>query len=187
MLQPQELLKFAASYGTPLFVYDADVMLSRYHDLHKFIKTPTLQVHYALKANYNPALLTLLRDAGCGIDAVSPAEVLLALQLGFAKEKIVYTANNMTDDEFDLVMATGVIINIGSLSRLRKTAAKYPGSKLCLRFNPDVCDGDNAKTMTGGDLTKFGILLDAVEEVRQIVAGGDLHIVGLHEHTGSGL
>lgn len=187
MLQPQELLKFAASYGTPLFVYDADVMLSRYHDLHKFIKTPTLQVHYALKANYNPALLTLLRDAGCGIDAVSPAEVLLALQLGFAKEKIVYTANNMTDDEFDLVMATGVIINIGSLSRLRKTAAKYPGSKLCLRFNPDVCDGDNAKTMTGGDLTKFGILLDAVEEVRQIVADGDLHIVGLHEHTGSGL
>jgi diaminopimelate decarboxylase len=56
-----------------------------------------------------------------------------------------------------------------------------------LRFNPDVCDGDNEKTMTGGDLTKFGILLDAVEEVKEIVRAGNLHIVGLHEHTGSGL
>ena len=59
--------------------------------------------------------------------------------------------------------------------------------RLCLRFNPDVCDGDNVKTMTGGDLTKFGILLEAVEEVKQIVRRGNLKVVGLHEHTGSGL
>jgi diaminopimelate decarboxylase len=93
----------------------------------------------------------------------------------------------MTDAEFDRVMQSGVTVNIGSLSRLRKCAAKYPGARLCLRFNPDVCDGDNVMTMTGGDLTKFGILLDAVDEVKEIVKSGNLHIIGLHEHTGSGL
>ena len=187
MINSQQLLACAGKYGTPLFVYDGSLMLERFHDLFKFIDHPRLKVHYALKANYNPALLKLLRDAGAGIDAVSPAEVQLALRLGFTPDRIVYTANNMTDAEFDRVMKTGVIVNIGSLSRLKKTAKNYPGAKLCLRFNPDVCDGDNAKTMTGGDLTKFGILLDAVEEVKTIVKSGNLHIVGLHEHTGSGI
>lgn len=111
----------------------------------------------------------------------------MALALGFPKERIIYTANNMTDEEFEEVLATGVLMNIGSLSRLEKIAEKHPGMRLCLRFNPDVCDGDNVKTMTGGDLTKFGILLEAVEEVKQIVRRGNLKVVGLHEHTGSGL
>ena len=78
-------------------------------------------------------------------------------------------------------------MNIGELSRLEKTAKNYPGSRVCLRFNPDVKDGDNEKTMTAGDLTKFGILLDDVDKVLEIVKKGDLHVVGLHEHTGSGL
>ena len=187
MLTRTMLLELAGQYGTPLFVYDGDLAVERFRDLGKFITWPRLGIHYALKANYNPALLELFRDAGAGIDAVSPAEVLYALKLGFARDKIIYTANNMTDAEFESVFSTGVLMNIGSLSRLRKFAAAHPGSRLCLRFNPDVCDGDNAMTMTGGDLTKFGILLDDVDEVVKIIRENDMHVVGLHEHTGSGI
>ena len=187
MISNDKLISLAKQYGTPLFVYDGELMLERYNDLFRFIPCDRLHIHYALKANYNPALLTLLRDAGAGIDAVSPGEVVLALALGFAPEKIIYTANNMTDAEFDRVMKTGVTVNIGSLSRLKKCAANYPGSRICLRFNPDVCDGDNVMTMTGGDLTKFGILLDDADEAKKIADSGNLHIIGLHEHTGSGL
>ena len=132
-------------------------------------------------------MLTLLRDAGAGLDTVSPGEVVYALKLGFPRERIIYTANNMTDAEFEQVLAMDVVMNIGSLSRLRKIAKQHPGMKLCLRFNPDVCDGDNEKTMTGGDLTKFGILLESVEEVKALVKEGNLRVIGLHEHTGSGL
>lgn len=187
MITREKYIELARTYGTPLFVYDGNLMLERYADLFRFIPHGRLHIHYALKANYNPALLQLLRDAGAGIDAVSPGEVVLALALGFAPEKIIYTANNMTDAEFDRVMKTGVTVNIGSLSRLKKCAKSHPGSRICLRFNPDVCDGDNEKTMTGGDLTKFGILLDDADTAAGIAAGGNLHIVGLHEHTGSGL
>ena len=187
MLSDASLLKLAGQYGTPLFVYDGDMVKKCYGDLYRFIPWPKLQIHYALKANYNIGLLKLLRDAGSGIDAVSPAEVELALRLGFAKDKIIYTANNMTDAEFESVCATGVVMNIGSLSRLRKIVRKHPGMRLCLRFNPDVCDGDSVHTMTAGALTKFGILLDDIEEVKRLVKEGDLHVVGLHEHTGSGL
>ncbi len=187
MISNSKFLELAKNYGTPLFVYDGDMMLEKYNELFRFIPHPALRVHYALKANYNPALLTLLKDAGANIDAVSPGEVALALKLGFSCDRIIYTANNMTDAEFDRVMQSGVTVNIGSLSRLKKCAKSHPGAKICLRFNPDVCDGDNEKTMTGGDLTKFGILLESADEAAAIAAEGNLHITGLHEHTGSGL
>ncbi len=187
MLNSDQLLALAREYGTPLYVYDGDQVVERCHDLFGFIPVPELRVHYAMKANYHPGLLSLLRDAGAGIDAVSPGEVHFALGLGFSPERIIYTANNMTDVEFEEVLATGVVMNIGSLSRLRKIAGKHPGAAVCIRFNPDVVDGDSAGTMTGGDLAKFGILLDSVEEVKEIVRGGKLRVVGLHEHTGSGL
>ena len=187
MIDHQQLLKLAGSYGTPLFVYDGDLVVERYRDLFKFITWPRLSIHYALKANYNPALLRLLRDAGCGIDAVSPGEVELALRLGFPRERIIYTANNMTDAEFERVFATGVVMNIGSLSRLAKAAEQHPGMPICLRFNPDVCDGDNEKTMTGGDHTKICIQLDEADRAAELARRGGLRVIGLHEHTGSGL
>ncbi len=187
MIDRNFLLELAKEYGTPLFVYDGDLVEERYRDLFKFIPYDGLRIHYALKANYNPGLLKLLRDAGAGLDTVSPGEVSYALKLGFPRERIIYTANNMTDAEFEQVLATGVVMNIGSLSRLRKIVKTHPGISLCLRFNPDVCDGDNEKTMTGGDLTKFGILLESVEEVKALVREGNLKVIGLHEHTGSGL
>ncbi|MBR2872138.1 MAG: diaminopimelate decarboxylase, partial [Lentisphaeria bacterium] len=183
----KDFLTLAGRFGTPLFVYNGDVLLERYQDLYRFIPHPRLQIHYALKANFNPAFLGLLRDAGCGIDAVSPGEVEYALFLGFDPQKIIYTANNMTDAEFEKVYKTGVVMNIGELSRLRKAGKAHPGMKVCLRFNPDVTDGDNVRTMTGGDLTKFGILLEDIDELLSIVKEFNIKVVGLHEHTGSGI
>lgn len=187
MLTREKLIELANNYGTPLFVYDGDQVINCYRDLFRFIPHPRLKIHYALKANFNPGILRLLQNIGCGIDAVSPAEVNYALRLGFSPEKIILTANNMTDSECERMVASGVLMNIGSISRLRKLAQNHPGTKLCLRFNPDVCDGDSAMTMTAGDLTKFGILMEDADLVAKIVKQGNLHIVGLHSHTGSGL
>lgn len=181
------LLKLAGEYGTPLFVYDGDLMKSRYADLFDFIRHPRLKIHYAMKANYNPALLKMLLELGASLDTVSPAEVLLALRLGFPKDRIIFTANNLADHEVAEVQQLGVLMNIGSLSRLAKYAKAYPGSRVCLRFNPDVTDGDSEKTMTAGDLTKFGMLLEDADRAAAIARAGNLKVVGLHEHTGSGL
>lgn len=186
-LNAETLLQAAKEYGTPLFVYDADLMLQRYRDLYTFITWPKLRVFYAMKANYNVALLRCLRDAGAALDTVSPAEVHLARQIGFPADSILYTANNMTDAEVREVQRTGVLLNIGELSRLEKYGREFPGSRVCIRFNPDVVDGDHAKTSTAGELTKFGILLQDADTVKAIAERYDLTVVGLHEHTGSGL
>nr|NJM02179.1 diaminopimelate decarboxylase [Desulfobacula sp.] len=186
-LTPRMREKIAEAYGTPTYVYDLDRIRERYQYFKDAFPWPHLKVYYAMKANYNPDVLRLLQSLGACIDAVSPGDLYLAAACGFDISRIIYTANNMKDAEVDEVMKTGVLMNIGSLSRLEKYAVQYPGTRLCLRFNPDVVDGEHEKIKTGGDLTKFGILLEDVDRALWIVRKYRLKIIGLHEHTGSGL
>jgi len=186
-LTPRILTQIAGTYGTPTYVYDLDRIKERYHYFQAAFPWPGLTICYAMKANYNPSVLKTLHSLGAFIDAVSPGDLYMATACGFDVSRIIYTANNMKDSEVDGVMKTGALMNIGSLSRLEKLAAQYPGTRLCLRFNPDVVDGEHDKIKTGGDLTKFGILLEDIDKVLRIIKKHGLKIIGLHEHTGSGL
>ncbi|MBT4538684.1 diaminopimelate decarboxylase [Candidatus Woesearchaeota archaeon] len=76
---------------------------------------------------------------------------------------------------------------MGSLSRLKKYGKTYPNSEICLRFNPDVVAGEHEFIRTGGEATKFGILLNKLEEVKSICKEFNLTVIGIHEHTGSGI
>lgn len=180
-------LKYAKKYGTPLYIYDGDLIINRYKGLYDYIKWPKLKILYAMKANYNVGILNLLKKNNAYLDTVSPGEVQLALKLGFNKDDILFTSNNITDEEMHEVKQTGVLFNIGSLSRLKKLGSAYPGSEVCLRFNPDVYAGENKHVQTAGAVTKFGILLSQVSEVVKIAKKYKLKIVGIHEHTGSGI
>lgn len=183
----EAFLKYAKKYGTPLYIYDGDLILERYQGLYDYIKWSKLRILYAMKANYNVGILNLLKEHNAFLDTVSPGEVQLALKLGYKKEDILFTSNNITDDEMHEVKETGVIFNIGSLSRLKKFGSAYPGSEVCIRFNPDVYAGENKHVQTAGAVTKFGVLLSQVAEVVKISKKYKLKIVGIHEHTGSGI
>ena len=69
-----------------------------------------------MKANSHPAILQIIKSEGIGIDAVSPAELYLALRMGFAPEDILYTANNMTDEEMHAIAKEGVLLNLGAFA-----------------------------------------------------------------------
>ena len=178
---------YAEKYGTPLYVYDADLIIRRYKELYEYIKWPKLKILYAMKANYNIGIMKLLKKNNAYLDTVSPAEVHLALKLGFRKEDILYTANNITEEEMHEVKKTGVLFNIGSLSEFQKYAGSFPGSEVCIRFNPDVYAGAHKHVKTGGDITKFGVLMSDAQTVSEIAKKHNIKIVGLHEHTGSGI
>ena len=180
-------ISYAEKYGTPLYIYDADLIVKRYKELYEYIKWPKLKILYAMKANYNIGILDLLKKNKAFLDTVSPAEVHLALKLGFKKEDILFTANNITDDEMHEIKKTGVLFNIGSLSRLQKFAVAYPGSEVCIRFNPDVYAGEHKHVQTGGAITKFGVLLSEVDRIKEITNKYNIKVIGLHEHTGSGI
>ncbi len=186
-LDTDTLNKAAEAYGTPLYLYDLDLLKDKVDQFKGYVTWPKLKLYYAMKANYNFHVLKVFKEQGICIDAVSPGDLYMARKVGFPVSRIMYTANNMTDQEVDEVMETGVLMNIDSLTRLEKFGKKYPGSNVCLRFNPDVVDGEHEKIMTGGDLTKFGILLKDALRATAIANAYNLKVVGLHEHTGSGL
>ena len=186
-MTPETLTAIADTWGTPTYVYDLDRIRLQYRTFASAFPWPRLKICYAMKANYNRDVLKTLNAMGAGIDAVSPGDLAMALSCGFDTDRIIYTANNITDREMQDVADSGVLMNIGSLSRLEKYARAYPGTRVCLRINPDVVDGAHDKIKTGGDLTKFGILMEDTDKVVDIVNADGLKVVGLHEHTGSGL
>ncbi len=186
-MQSKSLKEICGNFETPFYIYDASYILDQYKKLKESFKWDKTEIFYAMKANYNPHILGIMRDNGFNIDTVSPAEVLLALKLGFDKSKILFTANNMTDYEMEIVKQTGVLFNIDSLPRLEAYGRRYPGTEVSLRINPDVIAGETDKVQTAGDLSKFGILIDDVPKAIAIAREYNIKIIGLHEHTGSGI
>ena len=177
------LLEYAHTYGTPLYVYDAEKIRAQYRKLSQLDAT----LFYAMKANYNPDILRVLLDAGAGIDAVSLGDVLLARKVGFPADRILYTANRTTDEETDAVHGMGVLCNLGSLSQLQRFGRRHPGARVCVRLNPMIRIGEHERVITAGENSKFGIPLTRLDELLAIVATHGLRVVGVHEHAGSGI
>ncbi len=184
---PELLLDIARKYGTPTYVYNQSVIQNRIRTLRSHLEGLPLDLYYAMKANHAvPVMQTILAE-GLGIDAVSPAELLFALEIGFAPENILFSANNMTDEEMHFARSKGVTLNVGSLSRLKKLGQAYPGSEVCVRINPQVGAGHHEHVITAGSKSKFGIPVEQMDEVHALVKAYNLKIKGLHQHIGSGI
>lgn len=179
--------KLIQDFGSPLYVYEEETILNRFHKLHDAISYPYKRILYAIKANSNLHIAKLLQKENCGIDAVSPGEIELALKAGFRAEDIIFTGNNMTDSEMDFAVSKGVLLNIGSLSRLEKFGQKYAGQDVCIRINPNVEAGMHEHVITAGPKSKFGINFDDIEKTKVILEKYKLNLIGVHSHIGSGI
>lgn len=184
---PSTLLSIAETHGTPTYVYREQVIADRIQALRTHLSGIPVRLLYAMKANHAPPVLEVMRDHGLGIDAVSPAEMELALRMGFKPADILYSANNMTDAEMDTAVRSGVVMNIGELSRLERFGVDYPGSDVCVRVNPQVGAGHHKHVITAGEKSKFGIPVEQVDRIRNLAQAHGLRIVGLHQHIGSGI
>ena len=172
-------------YGTPLYIYDASIIRECYRNIVNHIKYPYLKVHYAIKANSNPAILRLLKKEGSNVESVSQGSISLALKAGFKPNQILYSCNGAEEKELKFLAENNIRINIDSLSQLEKWGKIAPGSKVGLRLNLDIHSGSHAHLRTGGKKSKFGIHFSKIKEAKKIAAKYDIHIVGLHQHIGT--
>jgi diaminopimelate decarboxylase len=187
-IEPVTLLQIADQFGTPVYVYDEHELERRARQLLQVFNT-SLPVSwlYAIKANDNPHLLERIAAYGFGFDTVSSEEMHLALAFQPDRERIFYTENNMTDAEMEAAYHAGVVLNIGSYSRLEQFCAHHPGASVCIRVNPEIGDGHHEKVVTGHKESKFGIGLDKLDQVRALCARSQVKLLGLHIHIGSGI
>jgi len=181
-----QLLQAAANYGTPLYVYDTDRISKQYNKLVNAFSGYDTKIFYACKALTNINILKHLYNLGSNIDCSSVNEVKLAIHVGFAPDRIVYTSNGIAFAEIEEVASYGVFINIDSLSNLIKFGQKYGSSyPVGLRVRPNIMGGGNIKISTGHDMSKFGIPIEQMPEVLEIVKQYQLKVNVLHLHTGS--
>ncbi|MEX0877565.1 MAG: diaminopimelate decarboxylase [Candidatus Spechtbacterales bacterium] len=183
----QRLKQLAKKYGTPLYVYDAGIIERQFNLLDKAIKYPNKRINYAVKANPNTHILKFLRKLGAYADTSSPGEVWLALEAGFKPRDILFTGNNLTEDELKFVLNKKVFINVDSLTQLERIGKIKPGIKVGVRINPSYGAGHHSHVITAGPNCRFGIDIKDVKKIKQIADKYDLKIKGLHQHVGSGI
>lgn len=178
--------QIAAEFGTPLYVYDADKIVSQYHRLKNAFPGVKVSLHYAMKALNNINILKLLKQEGCGLDAVSIQEVFLGIRAGFKPNEIMYTPNCVDFNEIQEAVALGVHINIDNISILEQFGNAYGSSvPVCLRLNPHIMAGGHSHISVGHIDSKFGISIYQIRHVLRVVQSHKLRVTGLHMHTGS--
>ncbi|WP_161946383.1 diaminopimelate decarboxylase [Clostridium thermosuccinogenes] len=181
-ISPFEIIK---EYGSPLYVYNESILRQRCREMKNFITYPNFSVNYSTKANSNLELLKIVREEGLNADAMSPGEIYVLLAAGFKPEQIFYISNNVSAEEMKYAIEKGIILSADSLSQLELYGKLNPGGKVAVRFNPGVGAGHHEKVVTAGKKTKFGVNMDYISEVKEILKRYDLKLVGINQHIGS--
>lgn len=185
-LSNEQLRNLAAEYGTPLYVYNADRITEQFLQLKQAFNSDKVSFFYACKALTNVSILKHIKSIGCKVDCSSINEAKLAVHAGFPSTDILYTSNGIAFDEIEEAVSMGININIDSLSNLEKFGKKYGHSyPVGIRLRPNIMAGGNLKISTGHDTSKFGIPIEQLSDIVRIMQQYQIHIAGLHVHTGS--
>jgi len=185
-METKTLLNVAKEFGSPIYVYDSQRIISQYKRLTSaFNKVKQVKVNYAVKALSNITVLKLMKNLGAGLDTVSIQEVKLGLAAGFQAEEIIFTPNGVSLEEIEEVASLGAQINIDNLSILEQFGTKHPNIPVCIRINPHVMAGGNTNISVGHIDSKFGISIHQIPHILRIVENTRMKINGIHMHTGS--
>lgn len=144
---------------------------------------------YAMKANAHPAILKRVHEAGWLIECVSQGELEHAFESlpGLAPERVLFTPNFARRSEYEYGLRRGVRVTLDNLYPLQAWPELFRGSDVILRIDPGLGRGHHAHVRTAGTHSKFGVPLADADELAELTARADAHVVGLHAHTGSGI
>ena len=181
----------ADKFGTPFYVYSAATFRRHIRVMREAFSGVNTLIAYAMKANSNQAILTLLAKEGAGADVVSLGELERAIAAGIPPEKIVFSGVAKTENE----MRRGLCLNIKcfnleseqELDRLNQIASDMgKTARVSVRINPNVDAKTHAKISTGKAEDKFGIPYERANEVyAKIAASSNLKATGIDMHIGS--
>ncbi len=180
------------SIQTPFYYYDTELLRQTLQAIvSEARKHDGFVVHYAVKANANPKILRIIREAGLGADCVSGGEIEASVKAGFARNKIVYAGVGKSDWEINLGLEHDIFcFNVESIPELEVinelAAAKGKVARVAFRLNPNVGAHTHANITTGLAENKFGIAMrDMVSVIREAERLPNVKCVGLHFHIGS--
>jgi len=185
------LSAIAERVGTPVYVYSAAAIRSRFQDIDQAFHGYPHSLHYALKANSTFAIAALLKTLGSAADANSVWEIDLARRVGFESKDIVFTGVGKSNSELECAVPLGLkAINVesaGELSRIETLAERLGRpARVAVRVNPDIDAKSHPHISTGLKINKFGIDVAAARELfASLSSRSFLKLVAVHVHIGS--
>lgn len=188
---PSEVKDFFRTQKTPFYFYDLDVLAATLNEIKKHGLSKGFHVHFALKANNQPRILKLIKDAGLGADCVSGGEIQRAIDSGFEANEIAFAGVGKSDEEIELGLKHDIFCfnceSVQELEVLDELAKKHGKvARIALRLNPNV-EADTHKYITTGlNENKFGINASDLDEVLDRLPDlKNLKLIGIHFHIGS--
>lgn len=190
----KSVVELADQYETPLYVVDEARIREKYRRFCEAFSEygREVTVHYAYKANSNLAVCKVLQDSGCGADVGSLCELEIALKVGIPGEKIVLNGNNKSEEEIELAIQNGVLINVDNLRELeivnRRSAELGEMARIGFRVNPDIEAPTHPHISTGLRESKFGLDVPsgrALEAYSKAKEAENVSVESIHSHIGS--
>ena len=176
---------------TPFYYYDLDVLRTTLAEIRRLTADGPYSVHYAVKANGNPRIISEIAQVGLGADLVSGHEIEAALAAGIPASEMSYSGVGKTDWE----IRTGISHDIGcfnvesvpELEVINAIAGEMDATaRVAIRVNPDIDAHTHKYITTGTADNKFGIPLESLQQViGMAMSMPNIHLSGLHFHIGS--
>ncbi|MEE3197740.1 MAG: bifunctional aspartate kinase/diaminopimelate decarboxylase [Pseudomonadota bacterium] len=180
------LLKIAAQNGAA-YVYDLKKVSESATSLMSLSSVDS--VFYAMKANSNPEILRILEGEGVNFECVSPGEIRRLLELfpDIDRRRLLFTPNFAPRSEYQWGLDQGTWVTLDNLHPLRYWPKIFKNREVFIRIDTGEGQGHHEHVRTAGTYSKFGIPLQEVEEMGNLLKKAGARVVGLHAHTGSGI
>ena len=176
---------------TPFYYYDTEILRKTLKAVREESGKYGYHTHYAVKANANPRILSIIQENGLGADCVSGGEIQAALDAGFPSDKIVFAGVGKADWEINLGLDQNIFCfnaeSIPELEVINELAGKKnKTAPVALRLNPEVDAHTHSHITTGLKENKFGINFSQLDEVLDRMKSlNNLKLIGIHFHIGS--
>ncbi len=190
MFTKETINKFNST-PTPFYYYDLALLKQTLEQLKKESDKYGFIVHYALKANTNSEILSLIKTFHIGADCVSGNEIKRAIETKFSADDIVFAGVGKSDAEINYALDNDIFcFNCESTQELEVlnelAAAKGKTAKIALRINPNVNANTHKYITTGLEENKFGINIWELDTVVALLKNlKNIKLIGLHFHIGS--
>ena len=180
-------ISLAKRYGTPLLVTSEIRLIENYTRLAssfgKFYDK--FRINYAVKANPNPNILSILRKIGAGADAASTGEIDIGLKAGVPEEKVIFSPNNAALSDFKYAIDKRIAVNFDDIGQY-EIAGRYRNPELVsFRLNPGFGRGAFPGIVTAGPDAKFGIPAEQIMKCYALAKRSGVERFGIHAMGGS--
>jgi diaminopimelate decarboxylase len=176
----------AEADGTPLFVYDIEMVRRRVERFRAAFRG--INLHYAIKANtYSPLLKDIAKIVD-GLDVASSGEMEAALAAGMEPNDISFAGPGKTDEELAAAIDAGVALNLESEGEADRAIAiarrRGRRARLAVRVNPDFEIRGSGMRM-GGGAKPFGVDAERVPALVRRLIEAEADWRGFHIFAGS--